>query len=268
MRCSECKTELPEGALKCPSCGKTAKPEKHNKKTVIILAVVLAALIIAAVAAGIALNKAGHGCAPQKETDAGVSPGGTDAPSIGGTPADPSGAPDNSGEPDAGATFLPGPDIVVVNHALRTDDTPPIDALVSFMLNGDPDSARKALPSAYITYLADQYGIAAKLFGENNVVRVAGVVVKKNLTDQYGEVSDITYELISRRTMTETEMQSAITELKAVGVEDVPTEGHRLDLRLIINGEQGEQSIIVGPRVILIDGVWYLHPSDIDALTS
>lgn len=273
MRCSKCNSDIPEGDRACPVCGEPANAKKCSRKPVVIIIILLVLLLAAAAAVGIALKK--NGCAPDKDADATAAPTETAAPVITeapvettDAPADTTFDPDSSEDPQGEETPAPSPDINVTEPELRRDDTPPIDALVSFMLKGDPDSARKALPAGYITYLSDQYGFAAKLLGENNVIRVAGLVVKKNLADQYGTISEISYDLISRRMMTEAEMDYAVKQLKELGVEDEPTEGHWLELTLKFKSDTGDQTLYVAPRVLLIDDVWYLHPADIDSMTT
>ena len=282
MRCSNCNSEAAKGDAFCPFCGKDLGEERaasKRKRAKIVAVIAIVAVLLIAAAAIAVITK---GCSKSGETNASVSGTAvpteaavTEAPTAEPTPdvtetatEDATEAPDvtEAVVTEAPAEDTPAP--IIEEPPLRTDDVKPIDGLVAFMLKGDPDSARSALPGEYITHLAGEYGAAARLLGENNVIRIAGLVVKNNLASEYGKITEIRYELISRRAMTEAEMKTAISELVALGVNSVPTEGHLLDVKLIFTGDGKEQTLLVAPRVLLFEGdVWYLHPADIDSMT-
>lgn len=138
----------------------------------------------------------------------------------------------------------------------------PIDSLIKFIRHGNPDDARNAFPPGFIKHKLESHQYASGLMSEDTAIKLIRRMITAGLYIEYGEISDIKTYLISRR---ELEV-SPDEDLSEYGVEEIPEKMHALGLILKVTSSKGEFSLSVEPRVILIDGSWYIHPADVDKL--
>ena len=145
------------------------------------------------------------------------------------------------------------------------DDCVPIDALCRYMLYGGTDNIRLALPPEYITYTVQSYGAAGALLGsEDKVLEYAGKLLLAGINMKYGKITAIDYRIIDRRIMRPADLSSLCGSIPALGMTVMPTEAHYLTLDITFNSSKGIFTERLEPRVLLIDGSWYLDPEDLD----
>ena len=138
----------------------------------------------------------------------------------------------------------------------------PIDSLVKFIRHGEPEDARNAFPPGYIKHKLESHQYASGLMSEDTAIKLIRRMITAALYMEYGEISDIKAFLISRE---ELEV-SPNEDLSEYGVEERPEKMHALGLILRVTSDKGVFSVPIEPRVILIDGNWYIHPADVDKL--
>lgn len=291
MRCHVCGKENIERARYCIICGTELKKERKTRRlwAVIVSAVVCFALLIGAI---LLLDKAfssgfdgwggdgWHAAEAVKRTPPPTpvptpTPVTTHPPLPTPTPKPaptPTPIPIYTSMPYPTPTPVPTPKPSPTPEAEPADALPgeclePIDALISFILTGEPAYARRAFPPEYITHTVEKYGYAAAILGgEDGVIRMVGGMINSGLKAEYGELHSIDYELRSSRELTDAEYSALVGELSEYGVTSEATEARILTLDLHIRSSGGFHTLTVTPRIIKICGSWYIHPADVDKL--
>ena len=144
-----------------------------------------------------------------------------------------------------------------------------MDALISFVLTGEPRHAKRALPPQYISFVVSRYGYASALIGgEDGVIRVVGSIITSGLKAKYGTINGINYTIADRRRLTVWELEALSRSLPQYGVTTEPSEAHEVTLCLLLDTASGQTEVTIMPRVLLLDGKWYIHPADIESLYS
>lgn len=145
------------------------------------------------------------------------------------------------------------------------EDCEPIDALCGFMLYGKAQYARRAFPPEYIAHTVASYGFALQLLGsEDAVIEYAGGMLTAGFTAKYGSITSIEPTLTGRKVLTAKELSALAEHLKDYGINSTPDASHLLTVELEIISSRGTFYETVYPHVLLIDGVWYIDPADID----
>ena len=145
------------------------------------------------------------------------------------------------------------------------EDLAPIDAVCSFILYGDAKYARLAFPPEYITYTVSNYGFVAQLLGsEDAVIKYAGGIILSGFKAKYGDIYNIEHTLVHRHKLSAPELSTLCGRLGDYGMTTMPEDAHLLTEDLVITSSKGTFSERIYPHVLLIDGVWYIDPEDID----
>lgn len=287
MRCHNCGNRIRKGARFCAQCGaeRSTRAKSASNKSVnrIFTALICCALFVAAVCflnawleskradqVAISASKTPEPSptpepAPTEPVKLTLPPLPTPTPApsrkpIGQQTGEPTAVP----TPTPAATFTPVPTEAI---PVWEEDLEPIDALIEFLLNGEPAYVRKAFPPEYITQKVQSHSYAATVMGgEDGVIRMIGRMIVSGLNMQYGTISSITYDIESRRELTPSELEHIIRGLPAYGITQTPDSGRQLVLRMKITSSKGTQFIMLEPRVLHFGSEWFMHPEDIDEL--
>ncbi len=249
MRCPSCKSKNADSSRFCSQCGAILTRQQSFYKFFAIMCISLFSLmlIVLTLLLGVTVSDS-----LRKDAD-------TSLPS---QPMDTS-AQASEAFPSASApteTTPSAPDRAVT--ASISDDTTPVDALISFLLTGDVSQAEKAFHPMYIDSISGKLGFFTDTVSNELLIRAFHMRLSQYIKRNYGSYDSIGYIVKGRHKLGTSELEALNRRLNESGIPSAD-DARELELRLELGTEKDSSQFDIVLTVFLSDGNWYI---DINAL--